>query len=69
LPPGVPPDRVKTLRDAFAAMTRDAQFLQEAEKIGLEIGLTRGEDMNRAIENTVRDKELMAVYRKIMTAQ
>jgi tripartite-type tricarboxylate transporter receptor subunit TctC len=68
-PPGVPPDRVKTLREAFAAMTKDAQFLQEAEKIGLEIGLTRGEDMNRDIENTVRDKELMAVYRKIMTAQ
>jgi tripartite-type tricarboxylate transporter receptor subunit TctC len=69
LPPGVPPERVKTLRDAFAEMTQDPQFLKEAEKIGLEIGLTRGEDMNRDIENTVRDKELMAVYKMIMTAQ
>jgi tripartite-type tricarboxylate transporter receptor subunit TctC len=69
LPPGVPPDRVKVLRDAFAEMTQDAQFLKEAEKIGLEIGLTRGEDMNRDIEKTIRDKELMAVYRKIMSAQ
>jgi tripartite-type tricarboxylate transporter receptor subunit TctC len=69
LPPGVPPDRVKILRDAFAAMTKDQQFLQEGEKIGLEIGLTRGEDMNRDIESTVRDKELMAVYKMIMTAQ
>jgi tripartite-type tricarboxylate transporter receptor subunit TctC len=69
LPPGVPPDRVKTLRDAFAEMTQDPQFLKEAEKIGLEIGLTRGEDMNRDIENTVRDKELMGVYKMIMTAQ
>jgi len=60
---------VKILRDAFAAMTKDAQFLQEAEKIGLEVGLTRGEDMNRDIENTVRDKELMAVYKMIMTVQ
>jgi len=25
--------------------------------------------MNRDIENTVRDKELMAVYKMIMTAQ
>ena len=69
LPPGVPPERVKVLRDAFAEMTQDPQFLKEGEKIGLEIGLTRGEDMNRDIENTVRDKELMAVYKMIMTAQ
>ncbi len=69
LPPGVPPERVKILRDAFAEMTQDPQFLKEGEKVGLEIGLTRGEDMNRDVENTVRDKELMSVYRKIMTAQ
>ena len=69
LPPGVPADRVKVLRDAFAEMTQDPQFLKEGEKIGLEIGLTRGEDMNRDIENTVRDKELMGVYKMIMTAQ
>jgi tripartite-type tricarboxylate transporter receptor subunit TctC len=69
LPPGVPADRVKALRDAFAAMTQDPEFLKDAEKIGLEIGLTRGEDMNRDIENTLRDKELMGVYRKIMSAQ
>ncbi|HEY7320909.1 MAG TPA: tripartite tricarboxylate transporter substrate-binding protein [Candidatus Binatia bacterium] len=69
LPPGVPPERVKVLRDAFAAMTQDAQFLKEAEKIGLEIGLTRGEELNRDIESTVGDKELMGIYRKIMTAQ
>jgi tripartite-type tricarboxylate transporter receptor subunit TctC len=69
LPPGVPPERVKVLRDAFAAMTKDAQFLQEAQKIGLEVGLTRGEDMNRDIESTLKDKELMNIYRKIMTAQ
>jgi tripartite-type tricarboxylate transporter receptor subunit TctC len=68
LPPGVPADRVKILRDAFAAMTKDPQFLQEGEKIGLEIGLTRGEEMNRVVENTVKDKSLMEVYRKIVTA-
>jgi tripartite-type tricarboxylate transporter receptor subunit TctC len=69
LPPGVPPERVKVLRDAFALMTQDPAFLKEAEKIGLEIGLTRGEDLNRDIESTVGDKELMGIYRKIMTAQ
>ena len=49
-------------------MAQDPQFMKEADKIGLEVGLTRGEDMNRDIENTVRDKNLMEVYRKIMTA-
>jgi len=69
LPPGVAPERVKILRDAFAAMTKDEQFLKEAEKIGLEIGLIHGEDLNRDVENTLRDKRLMELYRKITTAQ
>jgi tripartite-type tricarboxylate transporter receptor subunit TctC len=69
LSPGVPPDRVEILRDAFAAMTKDEQFLKEAAKLGLEIGLTRGEDMNRDIQNTLHDKRLMDMYRKIASAQ
>ena len=67
MPPKVPGDRVKVLRDAFAAMTKDAEFLKEAEKLGLEIGLVRGEEMNRDIEETLKDKKLMALYKKILT--
>ena len=66
LPPGVPPDRVKVLRDAFAAMTKDPEFLKEAEKTGLEIGLIRGDELNKDIEETIRDKKLMDLYRKIL---
>ena len=69
LPPGVPPDRVKELRDAFAAMTQDEQFLREADKIGLEVGLIRGEDLNRDLENTLRDKRIMDLYRMITSAK
>lgn len=69
LPPGVPPDRVKELRDAFAAMTKDEQFLKEADKIGLEVGLIRGEDLNRDIGNTLRDKRMMDLYRMIASAK
>lgn len=65
LPPGVPADRVKILRDAFAAMTKDEAFIKEADKMGLEIGLIRGEDMNRDIEATIRDKRLMEMYKTI----
>jgi tripartite-type tricarboxylate transporter receptor subunit TctC len=69
LPPGVPAERVKILRDAFAAMTRDELFLKESEKLGLEVDLIRGEDMNRDIEATLRDKRLMDLYRMIATAK
>jgi tripartite-type tricarboxylate transporter receptor subunit TctC len=68
MPPKVPADRVKVLREAFAAMTKDAEFLKEAEKLGLEIGLIRGEEMNRDIEETLKDKKLMAMYKQILTA-
>jgi tripartite-type tricarboxylate transporter receptor subunit TctC len=69
LPPGVPADRVKILREAFAAMTQDQLFLQESEKLGLEVDLIRGEDMNRDIEGTLGDKRLMDLYRTIATAK
>lgn len=69
LPPGVPADRLKLLRDAFADMTRDEQFVKEAEKLGLEVGLIRGEDMNRDIEATVRDKRLMELYKTITSVK
>jgi tripartite-type tricarboxylate transporter receptor subunit TctC len=69
LPPGVPPERVKMLRDAFAAMTQDEQFLKDAEKIGLEVGLIRGEELNRDLENTLRDKRMMDLYRTIASAK
>jgi tripartite-type tricarboxylate transporter receptor subunit TctC len=69
VPPGVPSDRVKVLRDAFATMTKDEQFLKEAVKIGLEVGLIRGEDLNRDIDNTLSDKRMMDLYRTIASAK
>jgi len=69
LPPGVPPDRVKILRDSFAATVKDEQFVKEADKLGLEVGLIRGEELNRDIEATLNDKRLMDLYRMIATAK
>lgn len=69
LPPAVPADRVKILRDAFTAMTKDEAFIKESEKMGLEIALTRGDEMNRDIEATMRDKRLMAMYKTITTVK
>jgi tripartite-type tricarboxylate transporter receptor subunit TctC len=68
-PPGVPPERTKILRDAFAAMTMDEQFLKEAGKLGMEIGLIRGDELNRDVENTLRDKRMMELYRTIASVK
>jgi len=65
----VPADRVKIWRDAFAAMTKDEAFLKEAEKLGLEVDLIRGEELNRDIEGTLRDKRLMELYKAIAAAK
>jgi tripartite-type tricarboxylate transporter receptor subunit TctC len=45
LPPGVPPDRVKVLRDAFVAMSKDKDFLADAAKENRDVDIVNGEDM------------------------
>ena len=36
-PPDVPPDRAKALQTAFMAMCRDRAFVEEAEKLGIDV--------------------------------
>jgi tripartite-type tricarboxylate transporter receptor subunit TctC len=45
--PGVPADRVAMLRDAFAKMVRDPQFLADAEKMQLEIDPLSAEQVTK----------------------
>jgi tripartite-type tricarboxylate transporter receptor subunit TctC len=49
-PPSVPAERVAALRDAFAKTLQDPQFLAEAEKMGVEVQLVRGEQIQRLVE-------------------
>jgi tripartite-type tricarboxylate transporter receptor subunit TctC len=51
--PGVPPERVKALRDAFNAMVKDPVFLAEAEKEHFEINPVAGGDMQKIVEDIV----------------
>jgi len=48
-PPGVPPDRIATLRQALAAALRDKALLAEAEKLGLDIGPMSGEELQALV--------------------
>jgi tripartite-type tricarboxylate transporter receptor subunit TctC len=49
--PGVPADRVKALRDAFTAMTKDPVFLAEVEKTKAEFDPMSGEELQKTIED------------------
>lgn len=49
-PPGIPAERAKALRDAFAKTAVDPEFIAETQKVAsISPILTRGEDMQRAV--------------------
>jgi tripartite-type tricarboxylate transporter receptor subunit TctC len=48
-PPGVPAERLATLRRAFDATTRDEAFLAEAKQLGMEVNPVRGEDVHALV--------------------
>jgi tripartite-type tricarboxylate transporter receptor subunit TctC len=50
LPPGVPPDRVKALRDGFDATITDPDFLAEAAKAQIEVRPATAEQMGPALQ-------------------
>ena len=47
--PGVPKDRVETLRRAFDATMKDPEFLAEAEKTKLTVGPLPGEELQKLV--------------------
>jgi tripartite-type tricarboxylate transporter receptor subunit TctC len=49
-PPGVPAERVKALRDAFAQTLKDPQFLADAEKMGVEVQHVGGAQIQELVE-------------------
>jgi len=46
-PPGMPADRLKTLRDAFAKTMQDEQFRAEVKKRGYEFDPVTGEELEK----------------------
>lgn len=49
-PPGVPADRIKILRTAFAALKTDKDFLDEAKSKNLEIAPVTADEMDKVIK-------------------
>ena len=50
-PPGVPPERVKALRDAFDATMKDPAFLEAAKREGLDIDPISGEQLQKVVSD------------------
>ena len=52
-PPGVPALNARILRDGFAAMAKDAEFIADAQKIGAELEIAFHEDIEREVAKTL----------------
>jgi tripartite-type tricarboxylate transporter receptor subunit TctC len=50
-PPDVPPARLAALRQAFERTLKDRQFLEDADKAGLEIQYVAGDEVQKLIEH------------------
>jgi tripartite-type tricarboxylate transporter receptor subunit TctC len=66
MPPGVPPERAKILRDAFAAMFKDREFQQDVDKLGWNDELIHGELLNKKVDELVHNELAMGFFRKIL---
>jgi tripartite-type tricarboxylate transporter receptor subunit TctC len=53
-PPGVPEDRKQALRDAFDQTLKDSAFLEEAEKLKLEVNPVSGTEVDRLMAELYR---------------
>src|SRR5262249_40498425 len=48
-PPGVPADRAQALQAAFLATLKDPQYVEEAQKTGVDISPVTGDEVLRAL--------------------
>jgi tripartite-type tricarboxylate transporter receptor subunit TctC len=48
-PPGIPPERLRALRDAFDATMRDKDFLAEAQRLDLEVRPVSGAEIDALV--------------------
>ncbi|HWP59088.1 MAG TPA: hypothetical protein VNL14_14440 [Candidatus Acidoferrales bacterium] len=64
LPPGTPKDRVEILKDAMRKILRDPEFLREYRKVvGNDASPLMPEELTKAIQETPRDPELIALFK------
>jgi len=66
-PPGVPEDRAAALRKAFMAMARDPAFIEDANKLSIELSPISGEDIVALLQHSSSiPQDLIAQYNAIV---
>jgi tripartite-type tricarboxylate transporter receptor subunit TctC len=69
-PPDIPEDRKLALREAFAATLRDPEFLEDAQKIQIDVNPISGTAVEKLIDDLYRTPEgVVAKLRTILTTQ
>jgi hypothetical protein len=69
-PPGVAPQRLAMLRDAFAALARDGEFLSEAEKGNIEFNFVPAGELEKVVALVAATApDIAARYTKAFAAQ
>jgi tripartite-type tricarboxylate transporter receptor subunit TctC len=65
-PPEIPPDRADALQTAFTAMCADTGFLEEAQKLGIEMSPIAGQQILRLLaETAAMPSDIIARYNRI----
>jgi tripartite-type tricarboxylate transporter receptor subunit TctC len=65
--PGIPLDRVKTLRDAFNATMKDPEFLTELDKRKFDLDPTTGEELDKIVKEAMsQTPETIARLKKLL---
>jgi tripartite-type tricarboxylate transporter receptor subunit TctC len=68
LPPGVPADRVKALRDAFQATIKDKDYLKDAANAGFEIQPISGEELQSIVAKVLATPKNLVARAKAIIA-
>ena len=65
-PPEIPPDRAEALQTAFTAMCVDTAFLEEAQKLGIEMSPITGQQILRLLaETAAMPPDMITRYNRI----
>ena len=65
--PGIPPERIKILRDAYAKALKDPELLTEAEKSKMDVDPSPGEELEELIKKVMdQPKEVMDRVKKLL---
>jgi tripartite-type tricarboxylate transporter receptor subunit TctC len=67
-PPGVPDERARALQAAFLAVHRDARFLEEAGKLGVDISPVGAGEIVRGVERLAQAPPSVLAYMKRLLA-